>query len=181
MDSDKDSYFEESSEAEEEVAGPIHINENIEESPESPPPASPSPAPPAPIPVGELSPVWELPDERTNFLNYFNRADVLEFKKWAIETRARMNEEGYGVDAPMVSQSFWAFLQHFHGQQLEVKFLQPAAGPLFDQMLAYIVGYSRLTSLNKKLFRRYFEGRSAAEKAEKLRLLAESCGFLEIE
>ena len=58
MDSDNDSYFEESSESEEEIAGPIPIKVNIEEPPESPPPGSPSPgpAPPAPIPVGELSP-----------------------------------------------------------------------------------------------------------------------------
>ena len=63
----------------------------------------------------------------------------------------------------------------------EVKFLQPAAGPLFDQMLAYIAGYARLTSLNKSLFRQFFEGWWAAEKAHKLRLLAESGGFLEIE
>ena len=81
----------------------------------------------------------------------------------------------------MVSQTFWAFLQHFHGQQCEVKFLQPAAGSLFDQMLAYIAGFFRLTSLNKSLLKQYFESWSAAEKAEKLRLLAESGGFLEIE
>ena len=58
MDSDNDSYFEESFESEEEIAGPMHIKVNIEESPESPPPGSPSPAPapPAPFSVGELPP-----------------------------------------------------------------------------------------------------------------------------
>ena len=180
MDSDNDSFFEETSESEEEIAGPINIIVNIKESPESPPPGSPSPSPdpPAPNPVGELSPVWQLPDDGTNFLNYFTGTNVLELKNWAIETRVRINEEGYVVEAPMVSQSFWAFLQHFHGQQCEVKFLQPAAGALFEQMLAYIAGYSRLTSQNKSLLRQYFEGWSDAEKAEKLRLLAESGGFL---
>ena len=92
-----------------------------------------------------------------------------------------MSEEGYMVEVPMVPQSFWAFLQYFHGQQWETKILKPAAGPLFDQMLAYIVGYARLMSLNKNLLRRFFEGWSASEKAENLRLLAESGGFLEIE
>ena len=72
MESDNDSYFEESSsEDEQEVAGPLHIivEGNLEESPESPPrgPPSPAPAPPAPIPVDELFPVWELPDDGTNF------------------------------------------------------------------------------------------------------------------
>ena len=81
----------------------------------------------------------------------------------------------------MVSQSFWTFLQHFHGQQWELKFVQPTEGPLFDKMLAYIAVHSRLTSLNKILLRLYLEGWSVAEKAEKLRLLAESGGFLEIE
>ena len=73
MESDSDSYFEESSDIEE-VAAPLHITLelNLEESPESPPPGppSPAPAPPAPIPVGEFSPVWELPDDRTNFNNF---------------------------------------------------------------------------------------------------------------
>ena len=92
-----------------------------------------------------------------------------------------MSEEGYVVQAPMVSQSFWAFLQYFQGQQWEIKFLKPSAGPLFDQMLAYIVGYARLTSPNKNLLRRSFEGRSASERAENLRLLAELGGYLEID
>ena len=87
----------------------------------------------------------------------------------------------YVVESSNVSQSFWAFLQHFHGQQWEVKFLQSAAGPLFDQMLAYFAFSARLTSLNKSLLGQYFEGWSAAEKAEKLRWLPESGGFLEIE
>ena len=60
MDSDNDSYFEESSsEDEREVAGPLHIQVevNVEEPPESPPPGlpSPAPAPPAPIPADNLA------------------------------------------------------------------------------------------------------------------------------
>ena len=63
MESDNDSYFEESSsEDEQEVAGPLHFNVEviIEESPESPLPGPPSPvpAPPAPIPVDNLAFVW---------------------------------------------------------------------------------------------------------------------------
>ena len=186
MDSDDESYFEESSsEDEQEVAGPLHINleKNLEESPESPPPGppSPAPAPPAPIPVENVAFVWELPDHGRNFINYFDRNDVLELRNWANQTRARMSEEGYVVGAPMVSQSFWAFLQYFHGEQWEIKFLKPAAETLFDQLLAYIAGYVRLTSLNRNLLRRSFEGWSASEKAENLRMLAESGGFLELE
>ena len=78
MESDNDSYFEESSsEDEQKVAGPLHFNVevNIEESPESPPPG-----PPAPIPVDNLTFVWELPDDGTNFMNFYTRADVLELK-----------------------------------------------------------------------------------------------------
>ena len=185
MESDNDSYYEESSsEDEQEMAGPLHfdVEVNVEESPESPPPQPGSRfVLPVPIPVGELAPVWELPDDGTNFGNYFTRADVLDLKDWAIETRARIGEEGYVVEAAPVSQSFRAFIQNFHGQQWEVKFLKPAAIPLLEQMLAYIAGYARLTSWNKSLFRLYFADWSFAEKAENLRLLAESGGFLEIE
>ena len=184
MDSDND-YFEESSSDEEQAAGPLHIilEVNLEEAPESPPPGPPSPAPvlPEPMPVDNVAFVWELPDDGSNFINYFDRNDVLELRNWANETRIRMNEEGYVVGAPMVSQSFWAFLRFFHGEQWEIKFLKPAAEPLFDQLLAYIAGYARLTSLNRNLLSRSFEGWSASEKAGNLRMLAESGGFLELE
>ena len=71
MDRDAVLYFEESSETEEEVAGHLHKNKIIEKSPESPPPEYPSPVPPQTIPEEELSPGWELPDDGTNFINYF--------------------------------------------------------------------------------------------------------------
>ena len=92
-----------------------------------------------------------------------------------------MTKEGYAFQAPAVPQSFRVFAQHFSGPQWDVKFLQPAAEPLFDQMFAYVVGYARLTCFNKSFARRLFENWSAAEKVEKLRLLAELSGFLEIE
>ena len=111
MDSDSDSYYEESSsENEQEVAGPLHINVevNLEGAPELPPPGppSPAPAPPAPIQIGELFPVWELPDDGNNFMNFFTRADVLELKLWAETTRSRRNEEGYVVEEPVLPQIF---------------------------------------------------------------------------
>ena len=87
MESDSDSYFEvRSSDGEQEGALHLNVEVNIEEAPESPPPQPESP----PIllqsvPVGELAPVWELPDDGTNFLNYFTRTDILELKSWAVE------------------------------------------------------------------------------------------------
>ena len=126
--------FEESSDNEE-VATPLHITVelNLEESPDPPPPGppSPAPAPPAPIPVGELFPVWELPDDGTNFINFFNRADVLELKHWATVTRQRRNEEGYVVEEPLIPENIRAFLVEYHGTQWEIKFLGAAAEPLF--------------------------------------------------
>ena len=66
MESDSDSDFEESSDNEQEVAGPlnIHVEVNLEESPESPPPESPELVLPPPlIPEEVVAPVWELPDD----------------------------------------------------------------------------------------------------------------------
>ena len=184
MESDSDSYFEESSDNEE-VAAPLHIylEVNLEESPESPPPGSPSPAsaPLAPIPVGEMSPVWELPDDGTNFIKSFTRADVLELNHWAEITRKRRNEEGFMTEEPLLPQNFRTFLLEYHGTQWEICFLQTAAEPLFVQLLAYVAGHARLTSHNKKIFRHSFETWSVAVKGEQLWLLAESGGFLELE
>jgi len=184
MDSDND-YFEESSSDEEQAAGPLHVNleVNLEEAPESPPPGppSPAPAPPAPVPAEELFPVWELPDDGNNFMNFYTRVDVLDLKDWSVTTRQRRNEGGYVVEEPVLPQNFIAFLIEYHGTQWEIKFLKAAAEPLFAQLLAYIAGYARLTSHNKRIFRQWFGTWSAEVKREQLRLLAESGGFLELE
>ena len=186
MDSDNESYYEESSSEEEhEVESPLHINLelNLEESPESPPPGppSPAPAPVAKIPVDKVAFVWELPDDGTNFINFYTRADVLELKKWSITTRQRRNEESYVVEEAILPQNFIEFLVEYHGTQWEVKLLWATAEPLFAQMLAYIAGYARLTSHNKRIFQQWFGTWSAEVKREQLRLLAESGGFLELE
>ena len=84
MGSDNDSYFEESSsEEEQEVAGPLHVNVeiNLDELPEAPEAGPPSPVPPPPILEQELAPGWELPDDGNNFLNFYTRTDVMELKK----------------------------------------------------------------------------------------------------
>ena len=83
MDSDSDSYFEESSsEDEQEVAGPLHIQVevNVGEPPESSPPGSPELVLPETIPLGEPAQVWELPDDGSNFLNFYTWADIVELK-----------------------------------------------------------------------------------------------------
>ena len=132
MESDSDSFYEES-ENEQEAAGPININVNVnlDESQESPPPGPPSPVLPQPIPLGELSFVWELPDNGTNFLNFYTRTDIVELKNWEEVTRERINEEGYFVEEPMISQNLAAFLQQYYGHQWELKFLRPSAEVIF--------------------------------------------------
>ena len=103
MDNDSESFYEENSDNEQDGADPLHINVqvNLEESPESPEAGPPSPVlPPQLILLGELSPVWELPDDGTNFMDFLRRADVLELKHWSVTTRKRMNEEGYMVEEP---------------------------------------------------------------------------------
>ena len=48
-------------------------------------------------------------------MNLFTQADVVELKNWAQETRNRINEEGYVVEAPAISQNFMVFLQEQYG------------------------------------------------------------------
>ena len=113
-------------------------------------------------------------------MNCYTRTDVLELKSWAQETRSRMSEGGYVVEAPLLSQNFLVYLQGHYGKQWEVKLLQPAAEPFFECSLAYIVGYARLTCYKKYRLRSLFETWAVAERWEKLRMLAESGGFLEM-
>ena len=183
MDSDSDSYYEESSDNEEVAALLlISLEVNLEESPESPQGGPPSPfLPPQPIPVGELYPVWDLPDNGTIFFYFFTRADVLELKHWAETTRNRRNEESYVVEEPVLPQYFLAFLIVYHGTQWEVKFLRAAAEALFAQLLSFEAGYAKLVNHYKQSFRQSFETWSVEVKREQLSLLAESGGFLELE
>ena len=166
------------------MAGSLHINVqvNLEESPGSPQPGSPSPLlPPQPTPMGELSPVWELPDDGTNFIKFFTRVDVLDLKQWSETTRQKGNKERYMVEEPMLSQNLVSFLIEYHRTQWEIKFLRAAAESLSAQLFAYVAGYARLTSHNKRIFRQGFETWSVEVKRKQLRLLAESGGFLELE
>ena len=56
-----------------------------------------------------------------------------------------------------------------------------AAEPFFECLLAYIVGHARLKSYKKYRLRSHFENWAVAERWQKLRMLVESGGFLEIE
>ena len=160
----------------------MNLQVNQEESPESLQAGLPSPVlPRKPIPVGELSPVWELPNDGTNFMEFFIRDDVLDLVHWAETTRQRRNEERYMVEEPVLSQNFMAFPKEYHSTQWEIKNLRVASEPLFAQILSYVAGYARLTSHNKRIFRRGFETWSVEVKREQLRLLADSGGFLALE
>ena len=165
------------------MAGPLHINVVInQEEPSEFPEAGPlSPVPPPPIPGQEMAPGWELPDDGNYFLNYYTRNHVIELKNWAQETRNRVNELGYVVEAPVISQKFAAYLLEHHGPQWEAKFRQLAAEPLFERIFAYIAEYARLTSFNKHQLRSLYETWAVGERIANLRMLAESGGFLEIE
>ena len=121
------------------------------------------------------------PTIEKTFSTVLFRTDVLELKKWALETRSRINEEGYVLEASVKPQIFAVFLHENHGQQWKIKFLRPAAEPLFAQMMAYVVGYAPLTSHTKQLLRWVYETWSVEQEAGKLRLLAEWGSFLEIE
>ena len=64
---------------------------------------------------------------------------------------------------------------------MEWKFLRPSAEVVFEKFLAYIAGHSRMTGSNWRLLRQHFENGTEEEKSNRLKLLAESGGFLEIE
>ena len=149
MESDKDSFNEEDSDNEQEVAGPLNIQVevHIEEFPESPPRKSPELVLPRPIPLGKLAQVWELPDDGTNFLNFYTRSDIVELKEWAKVSRERRNEEGYFIEEPMVSQSLEGFLRQNYGPQWEGKLLQPSVDVIFWKIIGIYCGICQTNGL----------------------------------
>ena len=134
----------------------MNVNVNLEDSPESPPPGPASPVLPQLIPLGVLPPVWKFPDNVTNFLKFYTRTDFIELWDWAEVTRERSNEDRYFVEQPMMSQNLAAYLQQYYGHQWELNFLRPSAEVIFEQLLAYIKGHAKLTSLSRRLLRQQF-------------------------
>ena len=108
------------------------------------------------MPLGVPAQVWELPDDGTNFFNFYTRADIVELRGWAQVSRERRNEEGYFIEEPMVSQSLAGFLREISGPQWEWKLLQPSADVIFEKLSAYIAGYARLMGFNGRLLRQEY-------------------------
>ena len=106
---------------------------------------------------------------------------MVDLENWALKTSGRIKEEEYVVEAPIISQTFVGYLLENYGHQWKIEFLRPAAGPQFERMIAYVVGYARPTSYNKQLLRGLYETWHVEERGERLWPLADSGGCFEIE
>ena len=100
---------------------------------------------------------------------------------WRDATRQYRGQAGFGYTIPPITTRFATFLQSLCGDRWE-EHLQSAAGEsaLFE-LQAALIGWNSQTFFQRRRNLGQMEGWSAVEWKERVKSLAKSGGFLEIE
>ena len=208
MDSESDYYEEVASEDEGARAPPIGNNEPLEvnvpapgaESPESPA-ASPSPvpseasgqmrvgieipldenmvAPPSPAPVVD----YNSDDEAfgAEELRIYSSRSLFGLEMWRDATRQYRGQAGFVYTIPPITARFATFLQSLYGDRWEEHLLSAAGESALFELQAALIGWNSQTFFERRLFLRQMDEWSAAEWRQRVKALAKSGGFWEIE
>ena len=172
-------YFEEvfEDEVEEVAPQPIKIPLEVQVGPVaenlaslSPPPPSPSPEVPSP----PQSPVGDLP----SFMGFYTLDDLTELEQWAVDTRAARNNPQLRVEEPDISRKMKVFPRVTLGQQWDHKLLCQSREVLMEQLRAYLAGYNKLTSYNRRQWLRLLPDWTVTERQGQLELLVAFGGFV---
>ena len=209
MDSDSDYYEEVPSEGEEEViVPPVVNNEPLEvdipvpgaELPESPT-ATPSPvpseasaskrvgieipldenmvAPPSPAPVVD----YNSDDEAfgAEDLQIYSSRSLLGLEMWRDATRHYRGQAGFVYTIPPLSARFATFLQSLYGDRWEEHLLSAAVESALFELQVALIGWNSQTFFERRLFLRQMDEWSAEEWKKRVKALAKSGGFWELE
>ena len=209
MDSESDYYEEVPSEGEEEnIVPPVGNNEPLGviipapgvESPESPA-ASPSPvpsqasgsrrvgieiplsenmeAPPSPAPVID----YNSNDEAfgAEDLQIYSSRSLLGLEMWRDATRQYRGPAGFVYTIPPITARFATFLQSLYGDRWEEHLLSAAGETALFELQAALIGWNSQTFFERRLFLREKEEWSVEEWRRRVKALAKSGGFWELE
>ena len=209
MDSESDYYKEVPSGGEEEAIGPpVANNEPLgvdipapgAEAPESPA-ASPSPVPSdasGPMRVGieipldenmvappSPEPVVDYNSEDEAFgaeeLQIYSSRSLLGLEMWRDVTRQYRGQAGFVYTIPPISARLATFLQSLCGDRWEEHLLSAAGESALFELQAALIGWNSQTFFEPRLFLRQMDEWSAAEWRKRVKSLAKSGGFWEIE
>ena len=209
MDSESDYYEEVPSGGEEEaVVPPVANNEPLgvdipapgAEAPESPA-ASPSPVPSdasGPMRVGIEIPLDEnmvappSPEPAVDYnsddeafgaeeIRIYSSRSLLGLEMWRDATRQYRGQAGFVYTIPPISARFATFRQSLYGDRWEEHLLSAAGESALFELQAALIGWNSQTFLERRLFLRQMDEWSAAEWRKRVKALAKSGGFWEIE
>ena len=209
MDSESDYYEEVPSGGEEEaIVPPVANNEPLgvdipapgAEAPESPA-ASPSPVPSdasGPMRVGieipldenmvappSPEPVVDYNSEDEAFgaeeLQIYSSRSLLGLEMWREATRHYRGQAGFVYTIPPITARFATFLQSLYGDRWEEHLLSAAGKSALFELQAALIGWNSRTFFERRLFLRQMDEWSAAEWRKRVKALAKSGGFWEIE
>ena len=209
MDSESDYYEEVPSGGEEEaVVPPVANNKPLgvdipapgPEAPESPA-ASPSPvpsdasgpmrveieipldenmvAPPSPGPAVD----YNSDDEAfgAEELQIYSSRSLLGLEMWRDATRQYRGQAGFVYTIPPISGRFATFLQSLYGDRWEEHLLSAAGESALFELQAALIGWNSQTFFERRLFLRQMDEWSAAGWRKRVKALAKSGGFWEID
>ena len=209
MDYESDYYEEVPSGGEEEaIVPPVANNEPLgvdipapgAEAPESPA-ASPSPVPSdasGPMRVGIEIPLdgnmvappspapavfYNSDDEAfgAEELRIYSSRSLLGLEMWRDATRQYRGQAGFVYIIPPISARFATFLQSLYGDRWEEHLLSAAGESALFELQAALIGWNSQTFFERRLFLRQMDEWSAAEWRRRVKALAKSGGFWEIE
>ena len=183
---DEDYY--EVSDQEEEVAAvpPIPVfavaplNVEVPDIPDNPESPSPEPSPTAsPWPGSPpASPARPPVGDATSIMGFYTHDDIVDLEQWSVDSRAARADPTNRVEEPDISPNLKTFLRYTLGAQLEVEIIRESGEVLIEQLRAYLAGYNRLTSFNRRQWLRLFPAWTVQERREQLELLADAGGFV---
>ena len=208
MDYESDYYEEVPSEDEAAISPPIVHNEPLEttipvpgaESP-GPPAVSPSPvpseasgpgrvgievpldenmvAPPSPAPVVDYNSDYEAFGAED--LQIYSSRPLLGLEMWRDATRQYRGQAGFVYTIPPISAQFATFLKSLYGDRWEEHLLSAAGESALFELQAALIGWNSQTFFARRLFLRQMEEWSATECRERVKALAKSGGFWEVD
>ena len=100
---------------------------------------------------------------------------------WRDATRQNRGQAGFVYTIPPVSAGFATFLQSLYGGRWEEHLLSAAGESALFELRAALIGWNSQTFFERRLFLRQMDEWSAEEWKKRVKALAKSGGFWEIE
>ena len=135
--------------------------------------------PPSPAPVVD----YNSDDEAfgAEDLQIYSSRSLLGLEMWRDATRQYRGQAGFVHTIPPISARFATFLQSLYGDRWEEHLLSAAGESALFELQAALIGWNSQTFFERRLFLRQMDEWSVEEWKKRVKALAKSGGFWELE